>query len=227
VRKRSAPTRASRGAARPRRGVIFVGRVELGKGALIGPMVVIGEAPSGAKPGAGVTRIGAGATIRSHTVIYAGNVIGRGLHVGHGVLIREHNEIGDDVSIGSHCMVEHHVRIGNRVRLHSGVFVPEYSVLEDECWLGPGVILTNARYPRSRDVKSQLAGATIRSGAKIGAGAVLLPGVEIGADSIVGAGAVVVGDVPARAVVVGNPARVIKLVSDIAAYGTAAEPEAP
>ncbi len=138
--------------------------------------------------------------------------------MGHGVLIREANVIGSRVSIGSHCMVEHHVRMGDGVRLHSGVFVPEYSVLEDECWLGPGVILTNARYPRSRGAKASLQGPRVRRGAKIGAGAVLLPGVEVGADAVVGAGAVVVRDVPPRAVVVGNPARVIKTVGDIAAY---------
>jgi NDP-sugar pyrophosphorylase family protein len=71
------------------------------------------------------TRIGTGASINSHTVIYAGNRIGRNFRAGHHVLIRELNEIGDDVSIGSGSNVEHHVRIGHGVRLHSNVFVPE------------------------------------------------------------------------------------------------------
>ena len=108
--------------------------------------------------------------------------------------------------------------LGDGVRIHSNAFIPEYSVLEVGCWVGPGVILTNARYPRSHGVKEALQGPIIRQGAKIGAGAVLLPGVTIGAEALVGAGAVVVSDVPAGAVVVGNPARVVRLVSDIQAY---------
>jgi len=181
----------------------------------LGPFVVVGEPPRGKQPGELATHLGAGAVIRSHTVIYAGNRIGCRFQTGHGVLVREGNEIGDDVSIGSGSIVEHHVRIGHRVRLHSNVFVPEFSVLEDDCWLGPNVVLTNAKYPRSPRVKEQLIGPHIESGAKIGANATLLPGVRIGQDALVGAGAVVTQNVPAGAVVVGNPARVINHVSNL------------
>jgi acetyltransferase-like isoleucine patch superfamily enzyme len=162
-----------------------------------------------------ITRIGAGAVIRSHSIIYAGSRIGNNFQTGHGVLLREHNEIGADVSIGSGSVVEHHVKIGNGVRLHSNVFVPEFSVLMDNCWLGPNVVLTNAKYPRSPGVKEELKGATIEEGAKIGANATLLPGVRIGRNALVGAGAVVTSDVPAATVVVGNPARVIKNLSSL------------
>lgn len=192
--------------------------VHLGSDVTIGDFVVLGEPPRGKAPGELETHIGNRAILRSHTVIYAGNRIGDDFQTGHGVLIREGNEIGDDVSIGSHSIVEHHVKIGSGVRLHSNVFVPEFSTLDDECWLGPNVVVTNARYPRSRDVKEQLQGATIKRRAKIGANATLLPGVVIGENALVGAGAVVVENVPANAVVVGNPARVIKTISDIEAY---------
>jgi len=184
----------------------------------LGPFVIVGQAPRGHQPGDLATRIGAGAYINSHTVIYAGNIIGTNLRVGHGVLIREQNEIGDDVSIGSGSNVEHHVRIGNRVRLHSNVFVPEWSVLEDDCWLGPNVVVTNARYPATPTTKEELVGVYIEKRAKIGANTTILPGVRIGTDALVGAGAVVTVDVPPGAVVAGNPARIIKYISQIPAY---------
>ena len=192
--------------------------VHLGDDAIIGEFAIIGEPPRGKAPGELETRIGARALIRSHTVIYAGNVIGDDFQTGHGALVREENHIGNNVSIGSHTIVEHHVTIGDNVRLHSNVFVPEFSILEDDCWLGPNVVVTNARYPRSRNVKEQLRGAIIKRGAKIGANATLLPGVTIGENALVGAGAVVTHDVPDGAVVAGNPARVIKRIENITEY---------
>jgi acetyltransferase-like isoleucine patch superfamily enzyme len=192
--------------------------VFMGSGVDLGAFVIIGEPPRGKMAGELPTHIGAGAVIRSHTVIYSGNVIGDGFQTGHGALIREENRIGNHVSIGSHSIVEHHVEIGDNVRIHSNAFIPEYSVLEADCWIGPGVIFTNARYPRSHGVKETLQGPVIRANARIGAGAVVLPGVVVGRESLVGAGAVVVQDVPDGAVVVGNPARIVGLVADIQAY---------
>lgn len=187
--------------------------VTLGASCAVEDFCLIGVPPRGAGAGELPTRIGERATIRSHTVIYAGNVIGRRFETGHKVNIRESNEIGDDVSIGTLSVVEHHVRIGNDVRIHTQAFIPEYSVLEEGCWIGPHVVLTNAKYPLSPGVKRSLAGPIVGRGAKIGANATLLPGVVIGAGAIVGAGAVVVRDVPPGAVVVGNPARVVNDVS--------------
>ena len=196
--------------------VILAG-VHLGPNADVGPFVIVGEMGEGASIPA-ETHVGPDAVIRSHTVIYAGNVIGRMLRTGHGVLIREHNRIGDSVSIGSHSVIEHHVTIGQAVRIHSNVFVPEYAVLEDSCWIGPNVVLTNARYPRSLDVKKSLKGPLLKRHSKIGANATILPGVVIGERALVGAGAVVVKDVPDGKVVVGNPARIIGDVADYAEY---------
>jgi acetyltransferase-like isoleucine patch superfamily enzyme len=184
----------------------------------VGAYVIIGEPPRGWQPGELETHIGSGSVIRSHTVIYAGNVIGANFQTGHGTMIRELNEIGDNVSIGTHSIIEHHVKIGHRVRIHSSAFIPEYSILEEGAWVGPNVVFTNAMYPLSLRAKKNLKGPHLLPGAKIGANATLLPGVVIGRNALVGAGAVVVDDVPDGKVVVGNPARVIKDVSDLTAY---------
>jgi len=197
--------------------------VTLGESTVVEDFCVIGVAPRGAREGDLPTRIGAGAVIRSHTVIYAGNEIGRNFQTGNKVNVRESNVIGDNVSIGTLSVVEHHVRIGNNVRIHTQAFVPEFSVLEDGCWIGPNVVLTNAKYPLSPGVKEALAGPVIRRGAKIGANATLLPGVTIGENAIVGARAVVVRDVPDGAVVVVNPARVINDVAKLS-YGRTRRP---
>lgn len=194
--------------------------VHLGTGVEIGDFVLIGVPPRNTLPGQLETHIGPNAVIRSHSVIYGGNRVGANFQTGHGVMIRELNEIGDDVSIGSHSVIEHHVKIGNRVRIHSNAFIPEFSILEDGAWVGPQVAFTNARYPLSRDAKESLRGPRVLREAKIGANATLLPGVMIGCNALVGAGAVVVDDVPDGKVVVGNPARVVGNVSDLSAYET-------
>lgn len=184
----------------------------------IDDFVILGKPPRGASPGALPLTLGTGCVIRSHTVLYAGSIIGDRLQTGHHVTIREANTLGSDVSIGTHSIIEHHVLIGDGVRLHSRVFVPEYTVLEASCWLGPGVMITNARYPLSEGVKERLAGAYIEAGAIVGANAVLLPGVRIGARALIGAGAVVTRDVSPGAVVVGNPARIVNHIDTIDAY---------
>jgi acetyltransferase-like isoleucine patch superfamily enzyme len=198
--------------------VTIYANTSLGAGQVVEPYVILGVPPQGIAPGALPLHIGDASHIRSHTVIYAGNEIGHRFQTGHGVLIREHNHIGDDVSVGSHTVIEHDVQIADGVRIHSNAFIPEYTILDPGAWVGPNVVFTNAAYPRSSGVKESLRGPHVREGAKIGANATVLPGIEIGREALVGAGAVVVQDVPDRAVVVGNPARVVGSVSDIPAY---------
>jgi acetyltransferase-like isoleucine patch superfamily enzyme len=189
--------------------------VKLGSDSIIEDYCIIGVPPRRHKEKDIETIIGSSVHLRSHTVIYAGNKIGNLFQTGNKVNIREFNEIGNNVSIGTLSVIEHHVTIGHNVRIHSQVFVPEYSVLEEGAWLGPNVVLTNAKYPLSPGVKENLKGPVIKKGAKIGANATILPGVVIGENALVGAGSVVVHDVPDRAVVVGNPARIIKYISEL------------
>ncbi|MBF0495150.1 MAG: transferase [Deltaproteobacteria bacterium] len=189
--------------------------VKLGNDVVIEDFCIIGCPPMGVASGELETIIGDHSVIRSHTVIYAGNKIGNRFNTGHKANIRELNVIGDNVSIGTLSVVEHHVSIGTGARIHTQVFIPEYTVLEDEAWLGPNVVVTNARYPRSPNVKAELKGALIKKNAIVGANVTLLPGVIIGERALVGAGSVVVGDVDDYAVYVGNPAKFIKSIRDL------------
>src|SRR5262245_59726681 len=172
--------------------------VRLGKHCVIEDFAIVGAPPVGRKPGELETVIGDGAVIRSHVVIYAGNRIGAHFQAGNKANIREENEIGDDVSIGTLSVVELHVKIASGVRIHTQAFVPEFSVLEEQCWIGPNVVITNAKYPRSPRMKFTLQGAHIMAHAIIGANATLLPGVVIGTHALVGAGSVVTQDVAAE-----------------------------
>lgn len=184
----------------------------LGEGCEIEDFVIIGKHNSGVlQP----TVIGRNATIRSHTVIYGGNKIGNSFATGHGALIRELNSIGDNVSIGSHSIVEHHVVIENGVRVHSGAFIPEYTLLEENVWIGPRVAITNTVHPKCPNMPNCIEGVIVKSGAKIGANATILPGVVIGENVLVGAGSVVTKNVEPGTVVVGNPAKAIGKVTDL------------
>jgi len=202
-----------------RAGVVTTSRVfenvALGAGTIVEDFCLIGAPPRGARDGELPTAIGERATIRSHTVIYAGNAIGKDFQTGNKVNIRESNQIGDHVSVGTLSVIEHHVRIADHVRIHTQVFIPEFSVLEEGCWIGPNVVLTNARYPLSPGVKDRLEGPIVGRGAKIGANTTILPGVVIGENALVGAGSVVVRDVAPGAVVAGNPAKVIRHISEL------------
>lgn len=158
------------------------------------------------------TIIGDNAIIRSHTVIYAGNRIGNNFQTGNKANIRELNRIGNNVSIGTLTVVEHHVVIGDNVRIHSQAFIPEYSVLEEGCWIGPNAVLTNAKYPNFPTTKNELKGVLVKKNAKIGANATILPGLTIGTNALVGAGSVVVKDADDGIIVAGNPAYILRKI---------------
>ncbi len=159
--------------------------------------------------------IGPGARLRSGTVLYEGSVIGADFQTGHNVVVREENRIGDHVAIWSNSVVDYGCIIGNRVKIHTGVYVAQFTVIEDDVFLAPGVIITNDIHPGCPESKRCMRGPTIRRGAQIGGNVTLLPYVEIGACALIGAGSVVTKDIPARAVAYGNPARVVCSIDDL------------
>lgn len=193
---------------------ILYPNVLLGEGALLEASCIVGKPPRGKGPGELKTVLGDDAVIRPFTTIYAGTRIGHNFQTGQGVSIREDNIIGDNVSVGTNSAIEIGNRIGDNVRIHSNCFL-EMVTLEDNVIVGPNVVFTDDPHPPCPRYEECLGGATVKEGAKIGANSTILPGVVIGRGALVGAGAVVVEDVPDRAVVIGNPARVIKLVDEL------------
>jgi len=174
-------------------------------------LAVIGHLPGRSIPRLGLS-IGPHAVVRAFSVIYAGSSIGSHLETGHNVVIREENRIGDHLSIWNNSTIDYGCVVGDRVRIHCNVYVAQFTTIEDDVFLAPGVMIANDPHPLC---SVHLQGPTVRRGARVGINVTLLPGVVIGEDALVGAGAVVTKDVPARAVVVGNPARVISSVDDI------------
>jgi acetyltransferase-like isoleucine patch superfamily enzyme len=189
--------------------------VEIGEGTKIEEGCIVGIPPRGKEDGELKTIIGKNCIIRSGTYIYAGNVIGDNFQTGNKVNIRESNEIGNNVSIGTLSVIEHHVKIEDNVRIHTQVFVPEYCILKNGCWIGPNVVLTNAPHPLCPKVKECLKGATLEEGCIIGANATLMPNIVIGKRAIVGAASLVTRDVTPLTVVAGNPAKYIKDVKNL------------
>jgi len=156
--------------------------------------------------------IGSRARIRAGTVIYAGTVIGDGLETGHNVVIREENRIGDSFKIWNNSTVDYGCEIGNNVRVHCGVYIAQFTKIEDDVFLAPGVMIANDPHPIcTRCMK----GPTIKRGAKIGINATLLPHITIGENALVGSGSVVTRSVPPGMVVAGNPAEVIGSVDKL------------
>lgn len=116
--------------------------------------------------------------------------------------------IGSDCNINDHVFIENDVTIGDRVTVKSGVQVWDGVRLGDDVFVGPNVTFTNDPFPRSKQYPEKFAQTVVGPGASLGGGAVILPGIHIGRGAMVGAGAVVTKDVPANAIVVGNPARI-------------------
>ena len=140
--------------------------------------------------------------------------IGAGTRIWQFAVVFKNARIGKNCNICAHTLVENDVLIGDNVTVKSGVYLWDGTVIEDNVFIGPNATFTNDMLPRSKVYPDSFSGITVCRGASVGANATILPGVVIGANAMVGAGAVVVADVPENAVVVGNPARVIRYISE-------------
>jgi acetyltransferase-like isoleucine patch superfamily enzyme len=159
--------------------------------------------------------IGDGTIVSTGAVVFAGAKIGERVILGDQSCVRERVVIGDDVVIGRGALVENDTTIGALTRIQAEAYITAYSTLEEQVFIAPCVVTTNDNFMgRTERRRELMKGPTVRRGARIGGGAILLPGVEIGEDAFVGAGAVVTKDVEPRMLVVGNPARVLRPVPD-------------
>ena len=200
--------------------IVYPGTV-LGEGVKVLEYAVVGKQPS-LSPRSTAKReelppaeIGEGTIVSTGAVVFAGAKVGARVILGDQSCVRERVVVGDDVVIGRGSLVENDTTIGAMTKIQAEAYITAYSTLEEHVFVAPCVVTTNddfmARTERRHEV---IKGPTIRRGARVGGGAVLLPGVEIGEEAFVGAGAVVTKDVEPRMLVVGNPARVLRPVAE-------------
>ncbi len=180
-------------------GTVLGDGVRIGDGAVLGkrPMLAARSTSHGAL--GGPLRLGAGCMVSAGAVLSAGSVLGDRCVVGDLATVRERCTIGDDVVIGRGVCVENDNAIGSRTRIQTNAYITAHCVLEEDVFIAPCVVTTNDNFMGRTEARHALTrGATIRRGARVGGAATLLPGVEIGEEAFVGAGALVLRDVPPR-----------------------------
>jgi len=200
--------------------VVYPGTV-VGDGCKILDYAVVGKQPT-LSPRSTATReelppaeLGPGTVVSAGAVVFAGARVGARVIVGDQACVRERTVLGDDVLVGRGSLVENDTTVGALTKIQADAYITAGSTLEDNVFIAPCVVTANDNFMGRTERRHALKrGPTIRRAARVGAGAVLCPGVEIGEEAFVGAGAVVIGDVPPRVVVVGNPARILRDVPD-------------
>jgi UDP-2-acetamido-3-amino-2,3-dideoxy-glucuronate N-acetyltransferase len=171
------------------------------------------ERAPGLLMGAGV-RIGENVLIGGNAIIHAEVEIGDGARVGDHAQVRDGAKIGPGATVGSFASVDPGVEIGARASVQARCYLAGGTVIEEDVFIGPGVTFANDNTMDRHPSGAPLTGPLLRRACRIGAGVVVCPGVEIGEEAFIAAGAVVVADVPPRAVAMGVPARVVREVPE-------------
>jgi UDP-2-acetamido-3-amino-2,3-dideoxy-glucuronate N-acetyltransferase len=191
----------------------------IGDGCVIEDHAIIGKHPrlaprSRAHGEVGVLELAEGVKVGAGAVVFAGTSVGADTIIGDQSFVRERSSIGAGSVVGRGSVVDNDVQLGARARVQTGVYLTAFTLVEDDVFIGPGVTTTNDNTMSRHGLDTPVAGPVLRHACRIGGGAVLAPEVEIGVEAYVAAGAVVVDDVPARAVVMGVPARIVRQVPD-------------
>jgi acetyltransferase-like isoleucine patch superfamily enzyme len=200
--------------------IVYPGTV-LGEGVKVLEYAVVGKQPS-LSPRSTAKRdpleptvIGDGTIVSTGAVVFAGSKVGARVILGDQSCVRERVVVADDVVIGRGSLVENDTTIGAMTKIQAEAYITAYSTLEEHVFIAPCVVTTNDNFMGRTERRHELVkGPTIRRGARVGGGAILLPGIEIGEEAFIGAGAVVTKDVEARMLVVGSPARVMRPVAE-------------
>jgi acetyltransferase-like isoleucine patch superfamily enzyme len=199
---------------------VYEGTV-LGEGVKVLENAVVGKQPT-LSPRSTAKReplppavLGAGTIVSTGAIVFAGTNVGERVILGDGSCVRERVQVGDDVVLGRGSLIENDTTVGARTKIQAEAYVTAYTTVEEDVFIAPCVVTTNDNFMgRTEKRLALLKGPTIRRGARVGGGAILCPGIEVGEEAFVGAGAVVTKDVPARKLVVGNPARVLRDVPE-------------
>lgn len=196
-------------------------------GAVIGNRVTIGDnSVIGKQPHPGKTstvmyehplppiRIGDSVIIGAGVVLYAGSSIGKNVMIGDLASIREECIVGEEAVVGRGAAIENKVNIGSSTKIQTNAYITAYSNLADHVFIAPGVITTNDnKMGRTHGRFMHKKGSNIEKGARVGAGAVLLPGITVAEETFVAAGSLVSKDTAGGTLVMGRPARVIRNVA--------------
>ncbi len=200
-------------------GAVIHQGVTLGEGCLVEDGAVVGKRPrlrpgSSAAGSIGSLEIADGVTICAGAVVYAGSRLQAGVIIGDQSQVRERVTIGEGTVLGRGSTIDFDTRVGARVRIQTLVYLTAAALVEDDVFIGPGVITTNDDTMDRHRPGEALRGPVLRRACRVGGGVTLTPGVVIGEEAFVAAGAVVTGDVAPRTVVMGVPARAVRRVGD-------------
>ncbi|MBD3350003.1 MAG: N-acetyltransferase [Candidatus Lokiarchaeota archaeon] len=206
------------------KGVKIYGETEIGESTYIGENCIIGH-PNRKELNWAIknkkslseftnelTVIGKNCTIRAGSIIYTNVVIGDNCQTGHNIMVREKTRIGQHCLVGTASIIDGNVDIGNDVSIQTGVYIPLFSKIKDNVFMGPYSKLTNDKYVMRK--RFDLVGPDIEEFVSLGANSVIMPGINLKPKTIVGAGAVVTKDTEESDIVVGVPAKRLKKVPD-------------
>ena len=202
--------------------VVIYSGTKIGNGVRIDANSVIGKQPLRSKRSIFKSDktyepaiIGNECLIGAQVTVYVGCTIANNVLIADSAAVREDVTVGEYTIIGRSCTIENFTTIGKKCKLETNSYITAYSTIEDYCFVAPGVVTTNDNYlGRTEERFKHFKGVTLRKGARVGGGAVILPGIEIGEDALIAAGAVVTKNVPAKMIFIGAPAKELRPVSN-------------